>query len=318
MTVRYPNLFLAGAPKCGTTSLFNWLAQHPDIFGPVSKEPILFRRGLKMDYKTSEEDRLAIYRDWSNERFALEGTTHHFYSKTAAQEMSEVSPDAKVIIALRDPARATHSMYFQLLFTGAEELDSFEEALAAEEQRAANLAPIRRGVADTLLYSRVYSIRDNISRYLDVFGKDRVHIALLDDMKSDPIGSLDAIFDWLEIDRAPAQTISTKKLNAAKTVRSRALLDLSTNPPKPIAKIAEAVLDPITRRRIKSYLRELSKKPRPANPPMSEEIFDKLVKRHEHDIAWLEEFLDRDLAHWRQFARAKASGTETSDLAKVA
>lgn len=195
MTSRYPNLFLAGAPKCGTTSLFDWLAQHPAIYEPVTKEPLLFREGLSISHSVSEEDRISIYRDWQNEPYALEGTTHNFYSHTAAREIKAASPDAKIIMTLRDPAGATHSMYYELLFSGAEHLETIEQAIAAEEERARNLVTIRRGIAETRLYSRVYAYRDNISRYLDVFGRDRVHLVLLDDMKSDPQGVLARIFD---------------------------------------------------------------------------------------------------------------------------
>tara|TARA_B100000678_G_C18217182_1_gene505734 strand:+ start:62 stop:1018 length:957 start_codon:yes stop_codon:yes gene_type:complete len=318
MILRYPNLYLAGAPKCGTTSLFDWLVQHPGIYGPVVKEPILFRDGLSIEHSLDEAERLAPYRNWREEPYALEGSTHHFYSPTAAAEMKSASPAAKVIICLRNPALATHSMYHQLRYTGAEDVADFETALALEDQRASVLAPIARGVAESRLYSRVFAYRQNISRYLDTFGRDNVRVILLDDLKSEPRQTLEHIFDWLGLATEPARTIDVRSRNGPKDVRSRALLDLALYPPRPVAGLARAMVGPIARRRATKLLRRWATKPKAANPALSQQVFHQLVRRHEGDIAWLEEFLGRELGHWRQFQSGKFVAERTGQLPQIA
>ncbi|MDN3645900.1 sulfotransferase [Pontixanthobacter aestiaquae] len=304
MTGRYPNLFLAGAPKCGTTSLYDWLAQHPAIFGSEVKEPIFFRKGLSMGGELPERDYLSFYDGWKSEKYALDGSTHHFYSPSAAAEIKAAAPDAKIIIALRNPAEATHSMYHQLRYTGVETVLTLEESLAAENARFQTLEPRRRGIPENLLYSRVYAFEHNVSRYIEAFGRENVHIILLDDLKDHPMQSLRDIYDWLGIDSSCAENTDFQAKNGPKAVRSRFILNLAYYPPAWLGRFTKPLFSAATRRRIRGYLKKMSTTSS-KNAPLDRETRQLLLNRHRSDIEWVERLLERDLSHWKQPAPDK-------------
>lgn len=299
MSKRFPNLFLAGAPKCGTTSLYDWLARHPAIFAPELKEPVYFGSDLTARARREKADYLSHYEGWDNEPFALDGSTHYFYSATAAEEIAKASPGARAIVCLRDPASAVHSMYHQLRFNGAETAVDFASALDAEVERAGKLEPMRRGFPENRLYSRVYAYRRNIERLRKALGREKVRIVLLDDLKANPMEELEALFDWFGIDTLPAGTIDTVARNGAKRPRSRKLHDLAAYPPPWLALFSKPLASPSLRARVRQTLKRWNTAP-DTNPELDSELRARLCRRHSGDIAWLEDELDRDLGHWRR------------------
>lgn len=295
---RFPNLFLAGAPKCGTTSLADWLARHPDIFMPALKEPVFFANDLTAENpRMSEESYLDLYRKWAREARAIDASTHNFFSGTAAGRIAEKSPDARIVLMLRDPAEACHSLFHQLRFNGSEELDDFEASLAAEEDRARHLTPLRRGFPETLLYTRVYDFRGNIGRYLEHFGRDRIRVLLLDDLRTDPKAEFRSLLEWLSLDPGLAETMDYRTRNSAKRMRWRFLNDLAVYPPK-WAAIARPFLPRGARLRLRDAIGRVNTVAQP-NPPLDPGLRQMLVERFAPQVAWLEEFLQRDLSHWR-------------------
>ncbi|MXO89664.1 sulfotransferase family protein [Pontixanthobacter aquaemixtae] len=298
MTSQYPNLFLAGAPKCGTTSLYDWLAQHPEIFGSKVKEPIFFRGGLTMAGDLPEADYLSFYDEWDGTGYALDGSTHYFYNPTAPANIKAASPDAKIIIALRNPADAVHSMYHQLSFTGAENLPSLEASLAAEERRAASIAPKRKGIPENLIYSKVYGYQENISRFLETFGESNVRLVLLDDLKDRPVECLRELYQWLGIDPEFAERTELAVKNGAKVPRSRFLLDLAFYPPAWLGKFTKPLFGASTRRKVREMLKKVSTA-KAKNPPLNADTRALLLSRFRGDVEWVENFLGRDLTHWK-------------------
>ncbi len=100
-----PNFFLVGAPKCGTTAMFEYLAKHPDVFMPVRKEPMFFARDLDQAtsadarYFTRDRERyLALFSGWRGERRIGEGSPWYLYSESAAREIKAFAPEALIMI----------------------------------------------------------------------------------------------------------------------------------------------------------------------------------------------------------------------------
>lgn len=297
---RFPNLFLAGAPKCGTTSFYDWLAQHPDIYAPQLKEPVFFGSDLtSATGRRSEADYLSAYEKRGAQNYALDGSTHYFYARNAVAEIAQKSPDAKIIMALRHPAEAVHSMFHQLRFNGTENLEDFRASLDAEPERSKNPQPQRRGFPENLLYSRVYAMRDNVERFVGQFGHENVRIVLLDDMKNDPRGCLRTIYDWLGIDPAIAASTNIAASNGAKRARSRMVQDIASYPPAWMGKFTKPLFRPETRYKVRSWLRKTNIADA-QNPPMTADCRALLVERHADDVLWLESFLGRDLADWKK------------------
>ena len=132
-SMRKPDFFIVGAPKCGTTAMYQWLDAHPEVFVPV-KEIHYF--GADLDHRRPE-----VSAERYNGLFEPASTAHkavgdvgvwYLMSETAAQEIHAYNPDARIIIMLRRPAQMLYSLHSQLLYSGEEDIADFGEALAAE------------------------------------------------------------------------------------------------------------------------------------------------------------------------------------------
>jgi len=139
--MKKPNLIIVGAAKCGTTSLHNYLNQHPEIFMSYIKEPRhfcsdFFPFGSEKHFKYKDEKTyLKLFEKGLDKKIVGESTPLYLYSKKSAKEIHEFNPDAKVIIMLRDPLYFMYSFYFHMRHNLQEEADTFKEALDKESYR---------------------------------------------------------------------------------------------------------------------------------------------------------------------------------------
>ncbi|MFD1343970.1 sulfotransferase [Litorisediminicola beolgyonensis] len=296
--MKYPNLFIPGAPKCGTTSLAYYLGQHPDIFAPLIKEPAFFGSDLNAARpRISLESYLDLYKEWKEETVAFDASTHYFSAKRAAAEIAEAAPEARAVIMVRNPVEATYSMYHQLVFNGAEQPNSFEESLDAESGRTTNAEVNRFAYSQNFLYSKIFSFDENIKRFEFCLGKERVRVVLLDDLKENPIEQIVNICNWLEIKVAPVYKFDLSKKNEAKTVRIRWLNTIANYPPAWIGNFTKPIFSKKSRVGVRTFLGRYNTKTS-KNPPMHAETRRRLVNHYTPEIEKLSRRLDRDLSHW--------------------
>lgn len=175
----WPNLFLVGAPRCGTTSLFTYLAEHPDVFGPAEKEPHYYDRDLMGPGGMGEEEYAALFATATSERWRLDASALYLYSPEAPAAIARDATDAHIVVSLRDPVELVASWHRLVVASGAETILDLESAIAAEPERRAgrgvpsNVAPI------ALMYTEIGSFAQNVDRWRAVFG-DRVHVVRLE------------------------------------------------------------------------------------------------------------------------------------------
>src|SRR6267378_1840665 len=135
-----PDFFIVGAPRSGTTAMFHYLSTHPEIWMSDRKEMHFFGSDLNFGpqlYRRDLKAYLAEYEGRNGARRAGDASVWYLMSKMAAAEIKAFNPEASIIIMLRDPTELLQSMYYMFRYDGNEHLPSFEEALAAEEQRRA-------------------------------------------------------------------------------------------------------------------------------------------------------------------------------------
>ena len=186
-----PALFLVGAPKCGTTSMYDYLNQHPKICMSKPKEPDYFGKDLRKlesirQYSSSDDYLQKCFSHCSSGDIIGEASAIYLYSKTAAREIKEFSPNAKIVIMLRNPVEACHSLHSQKLFGGTEEVSDFGKALELIDSRLnGGKLPKYTNIVETFDYIGMYKYYEQVKRYIDVFDKESVHIILFDDLKSD-------------------------------------------------------------------------------------------------------------------------------------
>ena len=192
-----PNLFIVGAPKCGTTSLHHYLAQHPDIYMSTLKEMPFFcsdliaesdkHHGSKKYFLTRyKEVYMKSFSQATNEKVLGESTVWNLYSKKAAKNIKKFNPQAKIIIMLREPVAAMYSLYAQL-YPINENMKTFETALSKEEKRKKGQdIPKYTLFPSSLFYSSVFDYVPQIKRYYDLFPKKQIKIIILDDLQQNP------------------------------------------------------------------------------------------------------------------------------------
>jgi hypothetical protein len=187
-----PNAVLAGAPKCGTTSLFRWLADHPDVCGSSVKEArFLLDQGDCLFQKTSNvhDHGLAGYEHYFEDcqagqaKIILEATPVYLYQRTAPRVLSTLDTRPELLFVFRRPSERTYS-HFRYL-QGRARVDSrldfrrFVELVREDDpsipkQNHANLA---------IAFSR-YS--DYLPAWFERFPAERMHFFLFEDLRSDP------------------------------------------------------------------------------------------------------------------------------------
>ena len=121
-STKKPGFFIVGAPKCGTTSFYHYLRQHPQIFMPDNKEPHYFGSDLKKrsdEFIKTEEEYLSLFKDADSSQMAGEASTFYLYSKAAQKEIKGFNPHAKIIIMLRNPIDFLHSLRISFVFSYA-------------------------------------------------------------------------------------------------------------------------------------------------------------------------------------------------------
>lgn len=199
---RLPDFFIAGAAKAGTTSLWEWLKHHPQIFLPKSfhhKEPSFFcsQWGLHSGGKYLE-----MFQDAGSAQVAGEASTAYLSSPESPGLIRQHVPDAKIIVMLRHPADRAYSLYNYMLNNGFEDVESFEAALQAEDDHRHDRARFNPplGFYHNYLYFRSGLYSAQLARYQELFPPEQILVLLLDDFKKDVHASMRRVYRFLGVD----------------------------------------------------------------------------------------------------------------------
>jgi hypothetical protein len=291
-----PGAFVVGAPRCGTTALVSFLGQHPEVFVPYVKEPHHFGRDLtgRRGFER-EDDYLALFAE-AGERLALEGSTWYLYSRTAAREIHAFSPDARIVVMLRDPVQLLRSWHAHVVLLGIEDIEDFAEALAAEGARAEGQGLRQDASIEKLRYRRIPRFAEQLERYFDTFGRERVLVVLHEDFRRDNAGTVARVFEFLGVD--PGFVPSFETVNAHAGVRSRTVRRLIEHQPEAVRALVRRLLPARTRHALRDRLRQANTQPR-AREAGDAALDAALRTEFAPEVERLEALLGRDLSAWR-------------------
>jgi len=163
-----PDFFIVGAPKCGTTAMYIYLKEHPEIFMPEEKELHYFGSDLKSHWFQRDLNKyLSHFSACNGKKRVGEASVWYLYSKKAATEIKDFSPSSRIIIMLRNPIDMMYSNYYQFLYNGNENLPSFNEAIEAEEDRKRGMSiPETVHFVEGLFYSDTACLASRIKDIL--------------------------------------------------------------------------------------------------------------------------------------------------------
>jgi hypothetical protein len=302
---RKPDFFIVGAPKSGTTAMADYLNQHPDIFIPKAKDSHFFGSDLHFInnithpptlFRVQEKTYLSWYSGRREKRLG-EASVLYLYSRKAATEIRDFNPDANVIITLRNPVDMIYSLHGHFLADLNEDIADFSEALSAEKERKrGEKLPDTVYSIDGLFYRDVAKYAEQIERYLEVFGHDKVHIIIFEDLRDSTAEIYKETLRFLDVseDYQPVFQV----VNPAKQLRSRSLQRFIISPPRILMPFAKNLARRVWfGRLVKRTLSSLNVK-HERRPSMDSGTRKQLLDEFAPEIERLERLIGRDLSEW--------------------
>ncbi len=294
--MRFPNFLIIGAHKAGTTSLYQYLRQHPEIYMSPMKEPHFLAydgagRG-ESNMITRLEDYLAQFAGVADETAIGEASTSYLHNPSTIERIRHHIPDARIMAVLRHPADRAYSNFLFYRLVGKEPISDFAAALEQEESRIRDgwprfLPPLNWG------YKRIGFYSEPVRQYLQAFDREHIRFYLYDDFQSDPKAMLKDVFGFLHVDEGFVPDMSVRH-NISGIPKSRAVHDWTTGP-KLWSPLYKALVPDKTRQQIRLSLRRLNLQ---SPPPIPEEVRRTLTAEYREDILKLQDLIDRDLSHW--------------------
>jgi Sulfotransferase family len=210
----WPNLFVVGAQKAGTTALHEVLGRHPAVFMAANKEPRHFgagpedaRAGPRVPHRDVRDVRgyLELFRPGRDRAYRGESSTLYLYSDRAAREIAARCPDARIVIVLREPVERAFSAWAFARMRGLEREADFERAIAQEPDR------IARGWGPTWHYQRRGMYAGQVARYLEEFGRERVFVRSYDLLRAAPRRFYEELLTFLGLEWPPGFDVMTDR-----------------------------------------------------------------------------------------------------------
>jgi hypothetical protein len=186
--MKNPTFIMPGAPKCGTTAMYEYLRSHPDIYFPREKEPCFFCKDVRPGIKLNDNDYAKLYRPASGYRHSGDASTAYFFSECAIPQIEAMLSAPRYIVFVRDPVELVRSLHAQRLYEGYETITDFQEAWGAQWEREAGFRRIPTGCPSKslLMYKDIAAVGTNLQRILRYVDHDRITVFLHEDFRADP------------------------------------------------------------------------------------------------------------------------------------
>ncbi len=264
-----PNFIILGAAKAGTTAVYYYLMQHPQIHVTPLKETNFFAlEGQPLRFSGPGDDeyvnRLSLttldayqeqYRYAQGKSAIGEASPLYLYHPRAPERIRHYVPDSKLIAFVRNPVDRAFSAFLHLVRDKREPFTEFRQGLQAEEER------IAAGWEHIWHYKNMGLYHAQLQRYHALFPEAQIKIFLYKDLRTDPVGTMQELFQFLEVDPAFVPDMSQ---------RHNVTIDLPAE--------RRPLLPPEVRTELRAYFRE--------------------------DSLRLQDLIGRDLSHWFQDAGA--------------
>jgi hypothetical protein len=294
--VRKPNLFLVGGPKCGTTSLQEYLAGHPQIFMCTPKEPCYFDNDLPWpDSPRSDSEYLRLFEPANGRHLVVgEASTNYLYSQVAVGNILGFNPEARFIAMIRNPidmAMSMHSYSFQEL---TEDVEDFEAAWRLqEERRAGRRLPTVNYQRDFVLYGPFCRLGEQLQRLYRQVERSRVHVVVFDDLNADPAAVYRETLGFLGLKDDGRKIYPARNVTGVPKFKSvhRVLASLlALRQSLPVPRLGLDVFRRLKRLNVAAGARE----------GISAEFHRELADYFRPDVELLSGLTDRDLTPWLQ------------------
>ncbi|MFI7618138.1 sulfotransferase family protein [Nonomuraea terrae] len=208
-----PSFLIVGAQRCGTTSLYRALAQHPLLLKPVLHKGVhyfdmAYDRGLRW-YRAHfplQAGAALLGRRHGGPAHAYESSPYYLFHPLAGERIAATLPGVKLVVLVRDPVERACSAHAHELARGFETESHLETALELEEQRLAGADELLRALPYALHHSHRHHAYVTRSRYADqldrlepLFGRDRILVLDSHRFFAHPEAVYDRVLEFLEV-----------------------------------------------------------------------------------------------------------------------
>lgn len=312
-----PNFLVIGAAKCGTTSLYHYLRQHPDVYMSPIKEPNHFSTDINPEefspeyklherqknldvhsyvrgdmkepqwgaYVTSETDYRLLFRFADGKKRIGEISNSYLYSHTAADEINKRLKDVKLIAILRNPVDRAYSHYQANIRDG-------RALLPFRQELEKDIAKPEKGWGKSHLYIELGMYTAQIKRYKELFSPEQLLILFFDDLKKNTPAVIDSVFKHLHLQNIPVNY--EERHNEARTPKNKRLIHLLTQ--TGLKRRVFRMLPVSIQSPVKSMFFKEGK-----SEKMSHEDRAWLTEIFRDEIRKLESEMNRDLSDWLKY-----------------
>lgn len=294
--MRMPDFLGIGAAKAGTTSISNYLMEHPEVF--VAKgEPRFFSfEGMELDPNnpvlretvTDLESYQALFKEVTNEKAIGEISPSYLLNPRAPERIKYHLPNVKLFAVLRDPADRAYSHYLHMIKTGYEH--EYDFSLAMQEEKV-----IIGDWNRTRVYIPAGFYYKLLSRYYELFDSSQIKVMLYEDLRKNSVALMQDLYRFLGVDDSFTPDVSVMH-NPSGVPKSRSFQTLISKSYK-LKGMLEAFLPDKIMRQLVRFKVEMQRR-NLDQPSLSPELRETLIGIYRDDILRLQDLIDRDLSSW--------------------
>lgn len=292
-----PNFLIIGSGRSGTTSLHNYLDQHPEVFMSALKETDYFALenrahlyggpGAKWLVKSSVSTRPqyeALFAAAAGYKAVGESSPRYLYTPEAIDNIRASLPEARLIAILRNPVERAFASYLGMCRDGWEKCENFRAAIEDEPRR----------VAENWLFGRYVSMgyyHRHLSRVCARFPRDRIRVYLYEDLRRDPAALVADMFGYIGVSPDFVPDMS-RRHNVSGIITNPVLRTVWTGSAKMRTAIRPVVPHGLRHLAGRLFVRDLKK------PEFDPGLKRELTAKYREDILRLQDLIGRDLSGW--------------------
>ncbi len=288
-----PNFIVIGAAKAGTTALYWYLAEHPQVFMSPVKETNFFAYGVDERGKIlygdpqlhqfpvkSLPEYVELFADAGEAEAVGEASPIYLECPQAAARIRELLPATRIICGLRQPVDRAYSDYLMHLRSRGRSLEPAHDLSAA----AAWTRPDSH-------WMRIGRYHEQLVPYYDAFARDRIHVFLFDELKRNPERVVRQVYQFLGVDPDFLPDFATPH-NIGGLPASRLLEGVLTS------RSIRSVVQPWIPKRAANWARRIRTRNMRQAPPLPAELRQELTNHFRDDIARTSQLIGVSLKHW--------------------
>lgn len=291
-----PNFLIVGAPRSGTTTIYEGLTQHPEIYMSPRKEPwfseLTGERGPWLGPRDGQpveswQEYERLFAGANGAKAIGEASTLYLAAPEAPRRIKESLPDARLICILRNPVDRAYSNFLEHVQEGRETEFDFRRAVEAESER------LSRHWAPSWAYTGLGFYGKQLERYFAELPRKQMLVLLYEDLARDRTGVYQRIFNFLGVHPGIIPVLPPR-VNENSGIPKNHFVHVLLTHPNPVRQALRSVLTDRQRKAVRSWLLHHNLQ----RPHLDPDLRRELRERFRSDILHASALIDRDLSAW--------------------